>query len=794
MSGARSHLDDIINNATAALLITDAQARCTYMNPAAEAVTGYTLDELRGRVLHDVLHHTRPDGSPLPANACPIGRAAAAAGHVRGEDVFIHRDGHFYDVAYAASVIRDGGAVVGTVLEVRDITEAKRAEARRTLLAGITEDIARGAALDDVLRHAAEGLARLLDARSCEFSEIDEVAGILQVATSFRHGRAPLRGRHRLDDVLLGDYPGMLRRGESVAVEDVQADARVDGARYAALGIGAFAIAPFVRDGEWRFAVSVTDTRPRRWRDDDLRLLRAVAARVFPHVERRRHDEALRLSEERFRLMADSVPHLVWILRGDGSVEFVNRQWVEYTGRAFDPSARVPAMTELVHPDDVATSTAAFGQALATGQAFTLEHRMRAASGDYRWFIVRAEPWRDPSSGEVVRWFGSSADIHDLKLAQQALADADQRKDEFLAMLAHELRNPLAPIATASHLLDRVADDPARVREVARVIGRQVGHIRELVDDLLDVSRVTRGLITLREDVLDVSAIVAGAVEQSRADIDARGHRLRIAQADAPLRVRGDRTRLIQVLANLLNNAAKYSPEGSRIDVGIAREGGDALISVADTGQGIDAGLLPHVFELFSQGRRTPERAHGGLGLGLALVRQLVQLHGGRVSAHSDGPGRGSRFVVRLPAVDEAPVRVEAEPSPGEGRSLHVIVVDDNRDAADTLAAALGLLGHRVEVHGDARAVLAARWPGPPDVFLLDIGLPGMDGRALARALRERPELAQSRFIAITGYGSAEDIARSRAAGFDHHLVKPLDLDALLRLLAEARPEPAHGR
>ncbi|MFZ5657032.1 MAG: PAS domain S-box protein [Pseudomonadota bacterium] len=789
MSGARSHLDDILNNATAALLITDAESRCVYMNPAAEAVTGYTLEELRGRVLHELIHRARPDGDPLP-----IGDGFAGSGPMRGEGVFIHRDGHAYDMAYAATVIREGDAAVSMVLEVRDVTEQKRVEARRVLLANISDDIARGAALDDVLGHAAEGLARLLDARSCEFSEVDEAAGILQVAISWRHGRPPLRGRHRLDEILLGDYPEALRHGDSVAVDDVQADERVDGARYAALGIGAFAIAPFLRDGEWRFAVSVTDTRPRRWRDDDLRLLRAVAARVFPHVERRRHDEALRASEERFRLMADSVPHLVWILRGDGSVEFVNRQWVDYTGRSIDPHGRGPAMTEFVHPDDLATSTAAFEQALATGQAFTLEHRMRAANGDYRWFIVRAEPWRDPATGEVVRWFGSSADIHDLKLAQQALADADRRKDEFLAMLAHELRNPLAPIATASHLLDRVADDPVRVREVARVIGRQVGHIRELVDDLLDVSRVTRGLITLRQDLLDVSTIVAGAVEQSRADVDARRHVLRISLPDAPLCVRGDATRLIQVLANLLNNAAKYSPEGSRIDVEGWREGQRACIAVTDTGQGIDAALLPHVFELFSQGRRTPERAHGGLGLGLALVRQLVQLHGGRVTAHSDGPGRGSRFEVHLPAVDATPARGDAAALPDTGRPLYVVVVDDNRDAAVTLAEALRLLGHQVEVHADARSVLAARWPAAPDVFLLDIGLPGMDGRALVRALRGRAELADSRFIAITGYGSADDIARSRAAGFDHHLVKPLDLQALLQLLSASAREAVHGR
>lgn len=785
MNGSRSHLDDVLNNATAALLIMDTSLRCTYMNPAAEALTGYSLGEMRGRVLHDVIHHSRPDGTPLPREACAIGCAVAQNRQVRGEDVFVHKDGHFYDVAYASSLIRDGDAVVGTVLEVRDISEQKRREARRLLLSGISDDIARGETLDTVLARATEGLGRLLGAASCEFSEIDEAAGLLDVTTSWRYDHAPLRGKHRLDAIFLGGYPEALRRGEPVAVNDTRTDPRVDAERYDALGIHAFAIAPFVRDGAWRFAVSVTDRRSRTWDEEDIRLLRAVATRVSPHVERRRQEEALRRSEERFRLMADSVPHLVWITRADGTVEFVNRQWTDYTGLRIGSDGQAPTLAELVHPDDLAPSVAVFASARATGQAFSVEQRMRSAQGEYRWFLVRGEPSRDPATDEVVRWFGTSVDIHDLKLAQQALADDDRRKDEFLAMLAHELRNPLAPIATAAHLLERVADDPARVREIARIVNRQLAHVRDLVDDLLDVSRVTRGLITLREETHDVADIVAGAVEQSRADIDARRHALHVATPDAPLRVRGDRTRLIQVIANLLNNAAKYSPEGSRIDVDATAEGDRVRIAVADTGQGIDAALLPHIFELFSQGARTPERAHGGLGLGLALVRNLVQLHGGSVEAQSEGIGRGSRFIVRLPLVHEAHVRPALIPAEGAtGRMLDVVIVDDNRDAADTLAMALGLHGHQVRVYGDAPALLGARHPRPPDVFLLDIGLPGMDGRALVKALRADRRLDGSRFIAVTGYGSAGDVAASRMAGFDDHLVKPIDLESLLRLLA----------
>ncbi|GAB2508495.1 hybrid sensor histidine kinase/response regulator [Lysobacter humi (ex Lee et al. 2017)] len=782
MSGSENPLEDILNNATAALFILDAAHRCTYMNPAAEALTGYRMDEMRGRLLHDVVHHVRPDGTPFPMEACPIGEAVLAQRGTQGEEVFVHRDGRFYDVWFAASVIRDGDDVVGTVLEVHDISERKRQDAHRALLTELSDDLARGEALDAVFAKVAERLTRLLGVASCEFSEIDEAAGVLDIATGWRGEGRALHGRHRLDAIFFGDFPADLRRGEPVAVEDTARDQRVDAASYAGLGIHAFVIVPFLRDGAWRFSVSVTQAAPRTWREDEVRLLRGVAARVFPHIDRRRNEAALRESEERFRLMADAVPHLVWITRNDGTVEFLNRRWTDYTGLALDAAGDGPAVAEWIHPDDIPTTVAAFENARATGRALSIEHRMRSTDGTYRWFLVRGEPYRDPTSGEVVRWFGTSVDIHDVKTAQEALADADRRKDEFLAMLAHELRNPLAPIGTSAHLLDRVADEPARVREIARIIARQAGHMRDLVDDLLDVSRVTRGLITLRKEPLDAAAIVAGAVEQSRADLDARRHRLAVRLPDRPARLCGDRTRLIQVVANLLNNAAKYSPDGSRIDVDVECGDGLVRIAVADDGQGIEPALLPHVFELFSQGRRSPDRAHGGLGLGLALVHHLVQSHGGTVAAYSDGPGRGSRFVVELPEADVALPLPAPPEAPAAARRRRVTIVDDNIDAAEALGMVLDLHGHDVRVHRDARAALDAALHDPSDIYLLDIGLPGIDGYTLARTLRAGPAPG-SLYVAITGYGSATDRAESRAAGFDHHLVKPVDVEALLAIV-----------
>lgn len=375
--------------------------------------------------------------------------------------------------------------------------------------------------------------------------------------------------------------------------------------------------------------------------------------------------------------------------------------------------------------------------------------------------------------------------------ARLAAEQQNQAKDQFLAMLGHELRNPLAPISSAAHLLKMPGLDASRLQYASEVIARQVGHITRLVNDLLDVSRVTRGLVTLNATELDLRRIVADAVEQAESLVAAKGHHLELSLPAQPLWVRGDQTRLVQVLSNLLNNAAKYSPQHGRIDVALAQEGGAAVLTVSDKGSGIDAGLLPRVFELFSQGEQAPDRAQGGLGLGLALVRSLVELHGGTVAAHSDGAGQGSRFTVRLPLV-EAPAQVLSAPAaPGKAPAnggMRVLVVDDNVDAADSLALLLGeAAAYDVTMcHDGARALeLAAALA--PQALILDIGLPDIDGYELARRLRLNEATADALMIALTGYGQLEDRARARAAGFDYHLSKPADPQQILKLLALAR-------
>ncbi|QYF94389.1 PAS domain S-box protein [Massilia sp. PAMC28688] len=372
-----------------------------------------------------------------------------------------------------------------------------------------------------------------------------------------------------------------------------------------------------------------------------------------------------------------------------------------------------------------------------------------------------------------------------------SLQDQHRHKDEFLAMLAHELRNPLAPIRTAADVLAMATPDQARVRQMSGVIGRQVSHMSALVDDLLDVSRVTRGLIELADDELDVRHLVREAIEQAQPMVEARGHTLTVVLCPQPAQVRGDSKRLVQVLANILNNAAKYTPRGGTIEMRTESTADTVTLQVTDNGSGIAPDLQPYVFDLFSQAKRNSDRSQGGLGIGLALVKNLVELHGGSVTCFSSGAGTGSRFTVSLPRlVVQGPRAAGARETASEavpGQPVRILLVDDNIDAAHTLACYLEAAGHEVMVeHAGAPALTRAR-VHLPHVCILDIGLPDMDGHALAARLRDLPHMSGVMLIAVTGYGSELDKEKSLAAGFDHHLVKPVDVRLLPALFEQAR-------
>jgi signal transduction histidine kinase len=395
--------------------------------------------------------------------------------------------------------------------------------------------------------------------------------------------------------------------------------------------------------------------------------------------------------------------------------------------------------------------------------------------------------------GQAALVGGMAIDVTDRLRAEEALKEADRRKDEFLAMLAHELRNPLAPIRNALYIMKQASADPAVLCQVREMMERQVHHMTRMVDDLLDVSRITRGKIELRKEIVDLASVMERTVEAIRPLLEDRQQTLTVDLPPEPVRLAADPTRLEQVLANLLNNAAKYTDQGGHIGLSARREASELVLRVRDTGEGIAPDMLTCIFEPFVQADRVLHQSQGGLGIGLTLVRRLVEMHGGTVAAHSDGPGKGSEFVVRLPALlPKQPIGAEGSAgergeSVGAARQRRILVVDDNVDAAESLAILLRLLGHDVRVAHDGPAGLAAVEAAPPDLVFLDIGMPVMNGYEVAQRLRQRPGPDHVVLVAVTGWGQEEDRRRSREAGFDHHLVKPVEPEALRQVLALLR-------
>jgi PAS domain S-box-containing protein len=447
-----------------------------------------------------------------------------------------------------------------------------------------------------------------------------------------------------------------------------------------------------------------------------------------------------------------------------------------------------------IHPDDVDRVTAALAQSVQTGDEYGADYRVIQADGSLRWASARGRLESD-AVGRPLRMLGVVVDITARKLLEEELrvrlaqlAEADRRKDEFLATLAHELRNPLAPIRNSLEIMKMPRLDAATVQRTRDIVERQVHHLVRLVDDLLDVSRVMRGKINLHVEPIEMATVVAQAVEMAQSLIEARGHRLALSLPERSLLVNADSVRLTQVIGNLLTNSAKYTEPNGHIWLSVREDAGEAVINVRDDGIGISSDMLPHVFELFVQADHASTKAAGGLGIGLTLVKNLVQMHGGTVDARSAGLGQGSEFSVRLPLlvggsndVSEA-IDVSNARDPSKG-TLKVLVVDDNIDAAHTLAILLQLQGHQVRVAHDGAAAIAMAESYRPNILFLDLGMPGMDGYEVARRVRKHPDLAGAVLAALTGWGQDDDRRRTAEAGFDHHLVKPPDPDSIIKLL-----------
>jgi PAS domain S-box-containing protein len=714
-----------------------------------------------------------PDGAILRANRAQLDLLGFATGHYmghhlaqfhadadvaadllarlsRGETVrdfearLRHKDGTLRHVLINANVLWDEGRFVHARCFVRDVTDLHRSE---ILFRQVVEGAPNG-----MIMVGPDGRIRLVNAqteRTFGYSQ-DELIGLpveLLVPERFR-------------DQHLHDRAGFF--ATAAAARPMGSQRELFGRR---------------KDGS-EVPIEI-GLNPIRTGSDTL-----VLAAVIDISLRKRAEESLRISHERLDWVVNSAELGLWF--ADLPLERLewNPQCKEQFGLPADAVVTIDTFYERLHPGDRARAQQAIEEALAEARTCDLEYRVVGDGGPVRWIRFLGCVFRD-AAGRPRRFDGVTVDVTAQKSIHESLKEADRRKDEFLAMLAHELRNPLAPIRNAVQLLrDKPVDDP-EVTWARDVLDRQTQHLARLVDDLLDVSRITRGKINVRLEVVELATVLARAVETSRPLIEQRQHRLHVDLPAQPLPVRGDAVRLTQVFLNLLNNAAKYTADNGDIRLDAVRENGMVAVRVRDTGVGIPADMLAHIFDPFTQAQRSLDRAEGGLGIGLTLVRYISELHGGRVEALSGGTGRGSEFVVHLPLAAAVAVaeKERREPKERQAPDRRVLIVDDNRDAAESLGRLLRQLGHEVRVTFDGKEALAQAATYRPAIVLLDIGLPGLDGYQVARALRSQPGWDTVQLVALTGYGNAEARRQSRQAGFNAHLIKPVDLEELQAVL-----------
>jgi PAS domain S-box-containing protein len=515
-------------------------------------------------------------------------------------------------------------------------------------------------------------------------------------------------------------------------------------------------------------------------------------------TERRRASDLLRRSERRYRRLFESAKDGILILAAStGRITDANPYIQQLLGYAADELLG-KELWQIGLFQDIDDSKAAFEQ--LQEQSYIRYHNLPLETKDGRRLEVEfvSNLYHEDQEDVIqcnVRDISERSQLERAAAKAEALAVLNRRKDEFMAMLSHELRNPLAPIFAAAHLLSLQPEETAIQLKARKVIQRQIGQLRRLVDDLLDVSRVTTGRISLKPEEVDLRSIVQRAVESVRSLLNQRSHKLSVSLSPDPISVDADVTRIEQVVVNLLNNAAKYTDEGGQIWLSAKQEGNLAVLRVRDTGVGIAPEVLENIFDPFSQAERTMDRAQGGLGIGLTVVQKIVELHHGHVEAASAGIGQGSEFTVRLPIFGTEPRESNVSTSDESvAETTKILIVDDNVDAADMLASILRLVGHDVQVAYSGQSALEVAMEFQPTIVLLDIGLPEMNGYEVARRLRQRPQSKDTLLIAMTGYGQDIDRQRSNQAGFDYHLVKPVDpekLEGLLtRLTMQAHPRP----
>ena len=750
-----------------AVISTDPAGDVVYLNPIAESLTGWTNQQAAGVPLSQVFNIVN-ESTRLPVDNPAIralrdGVIVGLANHT----VLIARDGTECPIDDSAAPVRGADdAITGCVLVFRDISARRRAEGQ--------------------LRERDEQFRRTLFEVAIPtllHADDDEV---LLVNKAWTEGS----GYQHADIPTINDWTVRAYGERHAVVEDYidtlfESDLRVD-------------------NGEWE--ITTASGEKRLWhffstpvgRDSSGR--RVIVSNAIDVTEQRRAEQGLRESEERLRLAqrVSKIGTFEWNIQ-TGVNTWTPDLEAMYGLPPGGFAGTLKTWEDLVHPDDRPQAMAAIGEALANGE-LAAEWRVIWPDGSVHWLAGRGSVFKD-DDGKPLRLLGINIDITERKRDEEELrrlaaelSEADRRKDEFLATLAHELRNPLAPIRTGLQVLQRSRADGADTDQVRGMMARQTEQLVRLVDDLMDVSRITRGKLELRKERVELATVLQTAVETARPIIESRGHQLTVTLPPTPVFVEADITRLGQVFANLLNNAAKYSEPGGHIRLTVERRDGELLTRVKDNGIGIPPHLLPTIFDMFAQVDRTLEKSQGGLGIGLTLAQRLAMMHGGALEAHSDGLGHGSEFVVRLPAalavVPDGRATAEGR-DPAYSPVRRILVADDNEDSVSMMEMLLSGFGHDVRTANEGLEAVRQAAEFEPDVIILDIGMPRLNGYDACRRIRALPALERAVMIALSGWGQEEDKRRSEEAGFHYHVVKPVDPSALMQLLSQLKPPTA---
>jgi PAS domain S-box-containing protein len=771
----RARLKAIVENIPAGVILAEAPSgRIVMVNPQVEQILGHPMimspdiESYRDWLAYEV------NGRPVEGRESVLARTLQGK-IVTGREILYHRgDGVKAWIRVRGAPINDaGGKIVGGVDLITDIDEEMRA--REALHANQER-------LNLAQKAARLGIFEWI-------IEPNEV--IWSEETEALYGLPP--------GSFGGGYEAWVKRvhpEDRPGAEEAVRQALVDGEYYA----------------EWRIVwpgggIRWIQTRGKVFFDDAGRPLRLIGVDI-DITDRKRAEEELRASEQRLEMALDAAELGSWHIDFGANEMTYSAASKAILGRAPDDHLTFEDLDEIIHPDDRERVHETVEQALRNREGYQVEHRVIWPDGSVHWIAARGRGGYD-ADGHLLYVDGVTLDFTERKQMEEslrrqteALREADHRKDDFLAILSHELRNPLAPLRNAVQILSLRGDDPEVVAQTSELLDRQVQQMVRMVDDLLEVSRIGRGKISLQKAPVDLAEVVATAVETSRPLIEAHRHTLTVSLPDYPVRVEADAARLAQVLSNLLNNAAKYTEDGGRIELIAERAREEAVLRVRDNGVGIAPEILPQVFDMFMQIESSTDRSQGGLGIGLTLVRRLVEMHGGRIEARSAGPGKGSEFLVRLPALAE-PAPESARKTPEESSTSsakgprRMLVVDDNVDSAESMAVLLRLHGHEVRLAYDGQSALEEAHAFRPDVMFLDLDLPKMDGCEVARRLRLEPAMRDMTLVAMTGYGREEDRQRTQEAGFQLHLVKPVDfnkVEELLSSLPDSRLRNKRGR